>query len=293
MKLDVRNATNASVGKVDLPAQFHEPVRADLIKRAVESLWSNLRQPYGAFERAGKQHAAKLSRRRRDYKTSYGIGISRVPRKIMSHRGTRFNWVGAFAPGMVGGRRAHPPKAEKQWAKKINISERRKAICAALTATMEKHWVEQRGHRVPQAYPFLLDSSVEQLAKTKEVLGLLEQLGFSDELARVSQVKLRPGRGKMRGRAYRVRRGPLFVVSKSCPLVQSARNILGVEVSVVDRVNAELLAPGANPGRLTLFTQAAIDRLAKEKLFTREHQAKPTPTEKPKEKPKVVKTKSK
>src|SRR3989344_5369941 len=143
-KLDIRNATNASVGKIDLPSQFHEPVRQDLIKRAIESLWSNTRQPYGAADRAGKKHAAKLSRRRRDYKTSYGIGISRVPRKIMSHRGTRFNWVGAFAPGMVGGRRAHPPKASKQWERKINVKERRKAICSALAATVQRETVAKR-----------------------------------------------------------------------------------------------------------------------------------------------------
>lgn len=272
-KLEIRNAANASIGKVDLPAQFHEPIRQDLIKRAVEAIWGNTRQPYGAFPRAGKQAAAKLSRRRRDYKTSYGIGISRVPRKVMSHRGSRFRWVGAFAPGMVGGRRAHPPKAEKQWAKKINLKERRKAICAALTATVQKALVAQRGHRVPASYPFILESNVEQLSKTKEVLALLEKLGFSDELIRISKVKIRAGRGKMRGRKYRIKRGPLFVVAKDCPLVKSARNILGVEVCAVDRVNAELLAPGANPGRLTLYTQGAIERLAKEHLFTQTYAA--------------------
>ena len=48
------------------------------------------------------------------------------------------NWVGAFAPGTVGGRRAHPPKSEKIWSKKINKKENAKAIRSAISATLLK-----------------------------------------------------------------------------------------------------------------------------------------------------------
>ena len=40
-------------------------------------------------------------------------------------------------------------------------------------------------------------------------------------------------------------------------------------------INAEDLAPGGNAGRLTLFTESAIERLGKEKLFTRTPAAQP------------------
>ncbi|MBI1970756.1 50S ribosomal protein L4 [Candidatus Woesearchaeota archaeon] len=113
MKIPIITITNSQAGTVDLPPIFQEEVRPDLIKRAVETLQANARQPYGAKPGAGMRYSAKLSRRRRDYKTSYGYGISRVPRKILSRSGTRFNWVGAVAPGTVGGRQAHPPKAQK------------------------------------------------------------------------------------------------------------------------------------------------------------------------------------
>src|SRR3989344_7504660 len=146
MKADVVGISG-SKGKGEFPFQFNEPIRPDLVKRAVESIWGNTRQPYGAFPRAGKQAAAKLSRRRRDYKTSYGYGISRVPRKVLSRRGTRFTLVGAYAPGTVGGRQAHPPKAEKIWTRKLNKRERRKAIRSALAATIVKELVEKRGHK--------------------------------------------------------------------------------------------------------------------------------------------------
>ncbi len=268
MKVDVLTITNTAAGKKDLPEQFSEPVRQDLVKRAVEVIQSNRRQPYGAKSGAGMRYSAKLSRRRRDYKTSYGIGISRVPRKILSHQGTRFNWVGAFAPGTVGGRRSHPPKEYKLWDKKINKSERRKAIRSALAATMARSLVEQRGHIVPKQYPFIIESKLETLHATREVMQAMERLGLADELQRAAVTHVRAGRGKNRGRPYQHRKGPLVVVSNDCPLL-TIQNIPGIDVVRVDALSADILAPGADVGRLTLFTDAAIDRLAKEGLYTR------------------------
>ena len=132
-----------------------------MIKRAVHALQSHKRQPYGASPTAGKRASAKLSRRRRNYKTSYGIGISRVPRKILSRHGTRMHWVGAFAPGMVGGRRAHPPKAEKCFSLKINQKERIKAIRSAISATIIRDIVSNRGHILPSIYPIVIETEFE------------------------------------------------------------------------------------------------------------------------------------
>src|SRR3989338_3183716 len=135
MKVKIIDINNKDIGERELPIQFSEDIRPDLIHRAVVTIQKNKRHPYGASPEAGKRHSAKLSRRRRDYKGSYGHGISRVPRKIMSRRGTRMNWVGAIAPGTVGGRQAQPPKAEKIWVKKNNKAENRKAIRSAIAAT--------------------------------------------------------------------------------------------------------------------------------------------------------------
>jgi len=121
MELKIINKDGNETGKIKMPSQFYTPFRKDVIHRAVEAMLKNARQPYGAFDGAGKRQSAKLSRRRNDYKGSYGHGISRVPRKILSRRGTQFFWVGATMPGTVGGRKAHAPKAGKDWSKKINI----------------------------------------------------------------------------------------------------------------------------------------------------------------------------
>lgn len=268
MKVAILDAESKEIGKKELPEQFSEEFRPDVIKRVVIAIQYHNRQPYGAYRMAGKQASAVVSRRRRDYRGSYGLGISRVPRKILSRNGTRMNWVGAFAPGMVGGRRAHPPKAEKSYDLKVNKKERKKAIRSALAATMMKEIVIKRGHQLPANFPFIVDSKFEEIEKAKQIYNALKNLGFEKEYQRNQEKKVRAGRGKSRGRKYKMNRGMLIVVSKNCKLYEYCNNLPGVEIEVVDRLNAESLAPGTNPGRLTLFTDTAIERIAKERLFT-------------------------
>lgn len=293
MKLKILSISKMEKGTANLPAQFSETVRPDLIKRAVLAAYANKRQPYGADPRAGKKSHSKISRRRSDYKGSYGKGISRVPRKIMSHSGTQFNWVGAMSPNTVGGRRAHPPKAEKIWSQKVNKRENRKAIRSAMAATLVKSMVEVRGHKIPSDYPFVVESKIESIPKTKELVSILEKLGFGDELSR-ADVKIRAGKGKSRGRKYKKTRGMLIVVSQDCPLRKSANSLLGIEVAEIKNLNAELLAPGTLPGRMTIFTESAIEMLEKDKLFTEdmkkpEKKEEKKAEEKPKAKPAVKK----
>ncbi len=266
MKINLVNLEGKKVKEVNLPTQFNEEFHPNLIWRAVLTIQSNKRQAIGTDPEAGKKAAAKLSRRRRDYKTSYGHGMSRVPRKVMWKRGSQFGFVGANAPGTTGGRRAHPPKAIKDLSKKINKKENRKAIRSALSAVMNNSIVIKRNHRIPNIYPFIIDNNFESLNKTKDVLSVLNNLGLKDELLRITR-KIRAGKGKSRGRKYRTGVGPLFVVSDKCNVMNAAKNILGVDVVKVNSLNAELLAPGTMPGRLTIFTEKAIERLQKENLF--------------------------
>jgi large subunit ribosomal protein L4e len=267
MKATIKSQSGENKGEKELPVQFHEEVRADLIKRAVQAIQSHRRQPYGTDPEAGKKYSSKISRRRRDYKTAYGIGISRVPRKILSYRGTRFNWQAATVPYAVGGRQAHPPKVEKVWSKKINQQERHKAIRSALAASVVKEYVLQRGH-VVQDYPLVLEDSVESIKKTKDVLALLIKIGLEKELERSAKKTEKTGRARRRGRSAKKRKGPLFVVSKKCDLMKAVSNVPGAEIVEVESLNAELLAPGCDYGRLTLYTEGAIDKLDKLKLFT-------------------------
>lgn len=267
MKVPIYSSASKSEKEVTLPPQFNESYRPDLIKRAVLALQSAARQAYGAHPEAGKRHSSDLSKRRRKYRGSYGFGISRVNRKILSRRGTRMHWVGAFSPHTRGGFRAHPPKAQKNFIQSINKKENRKAIRSAIAATVAKELVQQRGHYVPETYPFVLAATTEALDKTSAVHKLLMDLGFAEELQRSLVKKVRAGIGKLRGRKYQRRKGLLVVVGDDCALLRAARNIPGLDVVSVSALNAELLAPGAQPGRVTLWTENAIKRLEEEQLF--------------------------
>lgn len=267
MKLSIVDSGKSKTGEKELPSQFSEEYRPDLIKRAVHSLQSSARQRYGAYTEAGKRHSSKLSKRRRKYRGCYGFGISRVNRKIHSRRGTRMFWVGAFSPQTRGGMRSHPPKAEKILEKSINKKENRKAIRSAMSATVDKVLVSERGHKVPETYPFIINSSFETLTKTKDVENALISLGFADELDRSAVKKVRAGKGTMRNRRYKKRKGILIVVADACPLEKSAKNIPGIDIVRANALNAECLAPGAQPGRVTLWTEKAIDSIKEGGLF--------------------------
>jgi large subunit ribosomal protein L4e len=176
-------------------------------------------------------------------------------------------WVGATSPQTRGGRRSHPPKSEKNFAQEINKKENRKAIRSALAAVINKDIVLARGHKAPELYPFIIDSSLEQIKSTREAEKILVSLGFGDELKRTLFKKVRAGIGKLRGRKYKRKKGLLIVVGDDCPIQKAAANIPGLTITAVSSLNAEILAPGALPGRVTLWTESAIKKLNENKLF--------------------------
>ncbi len=265
MKAKIFKPTGDAAGELALPSQFSTPLRVDLIRRAVRAIWRNSTQPYGAKPMAGRTSSAVFRGIRRGYGRSYNWSLARLPR-LMVRGGRRIGRV-VNVPQAVGGPRAHPPKAEKVWTVRLNNKERRLAIRSALAATVNPELVLERGHKLPSTYPIILSSEFESISRTKELLAALEKLGLGDELERAARKKVRAGRGKSRGRKYKRAKGPLIVVSGLCPLTKAASNIPGVDVVVVNYLNAAQLAPGAHPGRLTLFTEQALRRLKEEKLF--------------------------
>lgn len=268
MKANIFTITGTKTGDMELPFQFEEPIRKDLIKRAVLAVRSNNFQPHGTDPLAGAKQGAAMPKRRKKYKGTYGKGISRVRRKVMWRRGLHFAWQGAFTANAVGGRKAYPPMVEKVLTEKINVQERRKAIRSALAATADKKYVLSR-HKADEvkSFPLIVEDKIENIKKSKDVKEALEKLGLEKELARTSESKIRAGKGKMRGRRYVNRIGPLIVVSKKCDIIKSGQGLSGVDVISVESLNAELLAPGTQPGRLTIWSQSAIERLSKERLF--------------------------
>jgi len=85
----------------------------------------------------------------------------------------------------------------------------------------------------------VVEDKIESYEKTKDALKFLKRFGAFEDVEKVVSSKvLRAGRGKMRGKRYRVRKGPLIVYfHENAKLVKAFRNIPGVEVVNVTRLN--------------------------------------------------------
>jgi large subunit ribosomal protein L4e len=237
-------------GTIRLPRVFQTPIRPDIIKRAVLTIQSHRFQPQGRNPMAGKRTTAESR--------GVGLGIARIPR-IKGGVGR-----GALAPGTVGGRAAHPPVSEKKIRKKIPKKERVLAIRSAIAATADKKLVASRGHVIDEVpdLPLIVTDELQKLKKSKEVIEALLQLGVMPDVYRVKDSrKIRAGKGKRRGRRIKQAVGPLIVISENEGIREAARNIPGVDVVKVNSLNAELLAPGTHPGRLTIWTSSSIQKL--------------------------------
>jgi len=254
------------VRTIHLPKVFGEPVRTDLIARAVQAARANRRQPYGAPAQgvwAGRRHSTEWSGK--------GHGISRVQR-LKQGSGA------ATSPNNVGGARAHPPRAEAIRWEKINVKERRKARRSAIAALARSDLVRARGHLFEEGLklPVVVDNALEGLwraaldkkdeegrtGSTGELVRTLGNLGLGDDLARARDgVRVRAGRGKMRGRRFRQPRSVLIVATNDRELSRCARNVPGVEVVSPSKLSTEALAPGGAPGRLTVITESALNEI--------------------------------
>jgi large subunit ribosomal protein L4e len=157
-----------------------------------------------------------------------------------------------------------PTKTWRRWHVKVNQNQRRFAVVSALAATALPALVLARGHRIElvNEVPLVVGSGVESYTKTKEAVTLLKTLNAYRDVTKVKESrKLRAGKGKMRGRRYRQRRGPLVVYNEDKGIVRAFRNLPGVELANVTRLNLLQLAPGGHLGRFIIWTEDAFKRL--------------------------------
>lgn len=247
-KVNVYGLDGSSKEQVELPDLFDTQYRPDIIRKSFNSLHSNKRQAYGPDPLAGKKHATASAGK--------GRGMSRVPRLTQGQRG-------ALAPCVVGGRRAHPPKPEKNWSEKINKKEKLLAKNSALAATADKELVTNRGHKFDEkiTLPIIVDDKFEKITKTKDVIKALDKIGLYDDVLRATNGKhIRAGKGKNRGRKYKTPKSVL-IISTQDEIRKSSKNLTGVDIVKPKEINIEHLAPGGDAGRLTIFTKSAIKEI--------------------------------
>ncbi len=265
-------SVEAKQGKsVSLPDAFSSDIRMDLIRSAVHSSRANRRQPYGHREHNGKRAPQPGMKHSVEW-WGKGRGVSRIMRKT----GQR---TGAQNPHTRGGRRAHGPKVDKDWTQKLNSKQRAVARDSAIAASADPDIVAARGHRFDEGtnFPIIIDGYVESRQgsdekydveslplqySTRKFIAMMEGIGLGEDLTRAKSGKtIRAGKGTMRGRKTRTPKSILLVVSNRDGLHKAASNVPGVDVVVAKDLCAEDLAPGGDPGRLTVWTKQAIEAM--------------------------------
>jgi len=254
--VSVYSPEGAVTSSMPLPGVFGAPIRPDVVKFVHTNIAKNARQAYAVSMKAGHQTSAQ----------SWGTGraVSRIPR--VQGGGTQRSGQGAFGNMCRGGRMFAPTKTWRKWHRKVNLNERRYAVCSAIAASACPPLVMARGHKIDSVpeLPLVVDGSVEaSCAKTKAAVALLAALGAAADADKcAASKKLRAGKGKMRNRRYVGRKGPLVVYDdKDAVLPKAVRNLPGVDLCHVDRLNLLLLAPGGHAGRFVLWTSSAFAKL--------------------------------
>ncbi len=256
MKAKLYDKNGKEKGDINLPKCFSSRIRADILLKVFETQKGSFTQAYGAKEGAGAQYSASgiIKKKRHDWKGSYGKGISRVPRKIMSRHGASFNWIGATVSNTRGGRRPHAPRAGKNLFKKVNKKELLIALKSALVGTFDALSLEKKFGRKMEIGGVFTSDILD--IKTKDfILAMKEVFGESSESVFKTKT-IRAGIGKMRGRKYKSNAGMMFVIGN-----EEGMKRKGIEVVRVNDLNVKDLAPNGVAGRLVCYTEKAIEEI--------------------------------
>lgn len=256
-KAEGKAVVERTASNVVLPAVFSTGIRPDIVNFVHTNIAKNRRQGHAVNFKAGMKHSAE----------SWGTGraVSRIPR--VGGSGTSRNGQGAFGNMCRKGRMFAPIRIWRRWHRRSNLKQKRYAVATALAASAILPLVQARGHRVDNVpeLPFVVSDAVEKIERTKEAVRFLRETGAWGDVQKViDTVKVRAGKGKLRNRRYRSRRGPLVVYSgANVPLIKALRNVPGVEVAHVSRLNLLQLAPGGHVGRFIIWTEGAFQELNK------------------------------
>lgn len=237
---------------------FESPIREDIVAKVLET--KKRQQPYSPSPVAGKQHSAKglIVHARHIWRSGYGRGQSRVPRKIFTRRGSQFNWEGAEVPQARGGMRAHPPKVTQFTRNlKINKKELEIAFLSSISATAsEKHVLKKYStiEKLDKKVPFIVSSEITKM-KTKKMLEELKKMLGNLYKVSIKEKSIRAGKGKLRGRKHKSNAGMIFVLGKDEKLKTGLFDVKKAdELGVVDLANGGL-------GRVAVYTENAVKEL--------------------------------
>jgi large subunit ribosomal protein L4e len=157
-----------------------------------------------------------------------------------------------------------PTKTWRRWHRKVNIKQRRYALVSAIAASGIPGLVLAKGHKIEETpeVPLVLSDKVEEIKKTKEAVRILKKLNAWKDIEKVYATKrFRAGKGKMRNRRRVMKRGPLVIYKEDKGLTRAFRNIPGITLLNVQRLNLLKIAPGGHLGRFCIWTESAFKEL--------------------------------
>uniref|UniRef100_A0ABD2XE84 Large ribosomal subunit protein uL4 C-terminal domain-containing protein n=1 Tax=Trichogramma kaykai TaxID=54128 RepID=A0ABD2XE84_9HYME len=239
---------------ISLPAVFKAPIRPDVVNFIHQQVSMNHRQPYAVSKEAGHQTSAE----------SWGTGraVARIPR--VRGGGTHRSGQGAFGNMCRGGRMFAPTKPWRRWHRRVNVNQKRYAVVSAIAASGVPALVMSKGHMIQEVpeFPLVVSDKVQALQKTKDAVAFLRKIRAWNDIKKVyKSQRLRAGKGKMRNRRHIQRRGPLIVYGNDEGLSKAFRNIPGVDVMSINKLNLLKLAPGGHVGRFIIWTKSAFEKL--------------------------------
>jgi large subunit ribosomal protein L4e len=257
MKTELLSIEGKKVKEIELPSLFSTGFREDIIKKVFEA--EKTIQPYAPDIMAGKKQSAsgRIRHIRHKWRTAYGKGISRIPRKTMWRRGTQFYWIGAEISSARGGRRAHPPKILSMMKdSKINKKEYIMALKSAIASTAESKFIGMKYERLSDVkinkLPIVVESKIIELKTSKLIESINKILGELFIVAK-SEKKIRAGKGKSRNRKYKKSAGMLLILGNKEDIKTKA-----IESKRINELEIKDLYPA---GRVIVYTENAIKDL--------------------------------
>lgn len=157
-----------------------------------------------------------------------------------------------------------PLKVFRRWHRRVNIAQKRYAMCSAIAASGVPALIQARGHIIDKVaeIPFVVTDKVESFRKTKEAVAFLRRSHLWEDIEKVyASKRTRAGTGKMRNKLYKRKLGPVLIYGQDADCARAFRNIPGIDVLNVERLNLLKLAPGGHLGRLIIWTETAFKKL--------------------------------
>lgn len=259
MDVSLYQLDGKSAKSVSLPEVFLGEYRIDLLRRALLAEQSLDYQPQAHSLLAGiDTTAVYVGRYDAAWRRGRHMGTAIRPRQAL---GGGAQGDVRRIPSATKGRRAHPHKLEKKIVENINRKEYIRAIESAIAGCAKSDLVKVNHDLKGKALPIVLDDAIEKVAKTRDLVKVIDALGLDQEVERSRSNSRRKGLRRL-SKQRKFRKNILIVANDAAKIEKAGRNIPGFDVCSLSELTIAKLAPGASP-RITIWSESAVKNVEK------------------------------